>query len=356
MAETFDLAIVGGGIVGTVAALLAHRSRPDWTLLLLDRSEFGQGATRYSAGLATTLTRSPRHRALSLRSQRLYKELAAAVPALPIRRLPLFFVTSETRRGELEVSVHGPRPEPARGEQIAALDRLCGGLALAGDDRVLAAGRVSQGDANGVVCRLVAHLRTSGRADCRERIEIREIHRGSGRLELVATDGGILAARRAIVATGPWILSGPGGRTAARHGIRTKKVVSLLLDRAPAPSSPAIYFFEAGAFLLPLEAEGRWLFSFRCETWDCLPEHGRLRISAEDRAAGLAILERYAPALVSEARGGRVFCDAYAPDGVPLAARDPDHPGLVLAAAGSGSGYRLAPGIADEALRALRRA
>ena len=39
--DVFDLAVVGAGIVGATAAYLAGQERPDWRILLIDRSLVG---------------------------------------------------------------------------------------------------------------------------------------------------------------------------------------------------------------------------------------------------------------------------------------------------------------------------
>jgi hypothetical protein len=50
------------------------------------------------------------------------------------------------------------------------------------------------------------------------------------------------------------------------------------------------------------------------------PEPASLAVDAADRELALSLLARYAPPLAQRAEGGRVFCDAYAPDRLPVAA------------------------------------
>jgi D-hydroxyproline dehydrogenase subunit beta len=64
-----------------------------------------------------------------------------------------------------------------------------------------------------------------------------------------------------------------------------------------------------------------------------------------------AILERYLPGLLGTDRGGRVFCDGYAPDGSPVAIPHPESPAFVVAGAGAGAGFRFAPALAEHAVQ-----
>jgi glycine/D-amino acid oxidase-like deaminating enzyme len=64
-------------------------------------------------------------------------------------------------------------------------------------------------------------------------------------------------------------------------------------------------------------------------------------------------LRRWAPALAGACTGGRVFCDAYSPDGEPVVCALADTGRIVFAGAASGSGYRLAPAIATQAVDLL---
>jgi glycine/D-amino acid oxidase-like deaminating enzyme len=113
------------------------------------------------------------------------------------------------------------------------------------------------------------------------------------------------------------------------------------------------YLFDHGVFLAPLHHEGRWLLSFTSHDWDCPPEASRLTVSEVDRRAGLAMLERYFPALTPACSGARVFCDAYTTDGIPLIARVPGPGDFVVAGGASGVGIRLGPGIGVRAVEAL---
>jgi glycine/D-amino acid oxidase-like deaminating enzyme len=144
----------------------------------------------------------------------------------------------------------------------------------------------------------------------------------------------------------------PGrGRCASRPGISPAAPASASRRwwPCPGPDDPVLYFFDADAFLLPVVERRHWLFSYTCQVWDYAPE-GSHRITEEDRENGLAILTRYCPELAARCTGGRVFCDSYGPEWVPVVTAAAAAPQVVLATAGSGAGYRLGPAIARQAL------
>jgi glycine/D-amino acid oxidase-like deaminating enzyme len=76
-------------------------------------------------------------------------------------------------------------------------------------------------------------------------------------------------------------------------------------------------------------------------------------VSAADISAARDCLRRYSPALAGACRAGRVFCDAYSPDREPVVRALDETGRIVFAGAANGSGYRLAPAIASEAVDLL---
>jgi D-arginine dehydrogenase len=347
-----DLVVVGAGIVGALAAAQAVRRRPDWRVLLVDRGMVGGGATRHSAALCVPFGRTEGHRRMERESDRFYRGLHGELPGLPIRELPCYVVAGEASLEEARTRC------TTEGLREVERDRLEGsfpGLSLAADERLLGGLRASYALPGPVTSALVLGLGGVAGAAVWEGVEITHVRPagddGSG-VELATADGRAIAARRAILAPGPWTLEAPAGELARGAGVRIKKVVALHLDLCPGPEDPVLLFFDADAFLLPVVERRHWLFSFTCQVWDCAPE-GAHRITAADRASGLAVLARYCPAFAARCTGGRVFCDAYGPEWVPVVTAAAAAPQIVLATAGSGAGYRLGPAIARQALDAV---
>src|SRR5258708_7499154 len=93
----FDLAVIGAGIIGSMAAYFASAQMPGWRIALLDRSLVGSGTTSYSVGLDFPYGRSAAQRRIASESSRLFRELRALIPDLPIHDLPFFGVVSMER-------------------------------------------------------------------------------------------------------------------------------------------------------------------------------------------------------------------------------------------------------------------
>lgn len=348
--ERFDLTVIGAGIIGSTAAYFAGARMPGWRIALLDRSVVGGGATLHSVGLDFPYGRTAEQREIARESIRLFGELRAEIPGLPIYDLPFFGVVS----GEnLERVLAGFALDGVREAGAAEKEQLLRSypeLKLSGNQVLLAGCGASYGFPQRITQTLVDRFRESVRNVCWEGVEVERLREVEGGFSLETGDGRTIESRRVLVATGPWMLRGPGEETARGAGVRIKKVAAMHLDRRPQPHDPILFFFDEDAFLLPVQAADRWLFSFTSQEWDCAPEVSRLRINEEDRDLALSILRRYCPSFAEHCNGGRVFCDAYTPTRVPVIA-SAGVPNFVVAGACAGSGYRLAPGIAAAALK-----
>lgn len=348
LSRPFDLAVVGAGMVGAAAAVLARLHAPDPRILVLEQARAGSGASLYSAGLDVPWARDAARRRLMEESGALWPRLRRA-GGVSIRRLSCFAVEP---KGEAQAALDGlcHAARPATPAQRAALAAAVPQLALGPGRQVLSVAGARQGMPGTVASRLAAAAVDAPGSVLWEGTRVDAVRPGEEGYDLSLADGRRVRARRVLVATGPW-LGGPAAGAARAAGVRVKKVAALHLDHAPPPDAPAVLFNAHDAFLLPLPERRQWLFSFTSREWDCEPDPGRLHIGAADRALALEVLARVAPGLVDRAGGGRVFCDAYAPDRLPVVAECA--PGLVVAGACAGSGFRLAPAIAAGALRRL---
>jgi hypothetical protein len=148
----------------------------------------------------------------------------------------------------------------------------------------------------------------------------------------------------------------PGARGAAPIGVpeppavRTKRVAALHAHNDPLPGDRALLFPGDDLFVLPEPELGYSIVSFYRDSWAGRPT-GTGAADHADLHAGRAALRRRSAALAAVAVTGRAYFDAYAADRLPRAHRP--QPGLVYAGAGSGSGVRLAPGIAHDVLSEL---
>jgi len=168
-------------------------------------------------------------------------------------------------------------------------------------------------------------------------------------------DGRQALTRRVILATGSRLVDGLVAGAALKLGLRVKKIVALHLQQCPEHNDPVIFFPDDDAFLLPAIERRQWLFSFTSSVWDCSTDPASLTLTEEDRAAGVALLAHRWPALAAACTGGRASCDCYSDDWTPVIETVDKLGHIVLAGGCSGSGWRLAPAIADEAVRLLSR-
>ena len=181
---------------------------------------------------------------------------------------------------------------------------------------------------------------------------VREVQRRGGTYR-VLTDAGGWSARRVVLACGPWPL--PTTRPTPLSeppGARRKRVAALHVALPVEPGDPLVYFLADDLFVLPL-SPGAALASFYRDEWDTDPDAVDGHPSAEDLRCGTAVLHRRSVAAADAVTGGRAFCDLYAEHRLPVVTSDPARPGLVAIRGGSGSGVRLAPALAAEALRCL---
>lgn len=348
--KDFDLAIVGAGIVGATTAYLAHVRRPEWQIVLLDRSFVGDGATHYSAALDLPFGRTTRQRAMVARSVSFYRDLKTLYPELPIREVPFILMApakdiSNAAGAFIDANLHMASPQEWQQVRLKYPD-----LITPQGHAVMMGGNVRHSSPTQLASALVNKACNDCNVQCWEGAEVRHIQDTPRGHTLIIEDGRRITAKRVVIATGPWLISGPGGAFSQAAGIRTKKVAAMHIDWCPPPDAPVVYFAAEDAFLLPLQEQKKLLLSFTAQEWDCSAEISRLRIDPEDRSLALSILNRYCPALTERCSGGRVFCDAYSLDRAPFVARISTLHSPVIAGACSGSGVRLAPAIALETL------
>lgn len=355
MTRPYDLVIVGGGIVGAWTLWLAQRRFPHWRIVLVERFRNGDGATAHSAGVLLATGRTPREKRLAAFSAEHYREMRGPL-ALRTSEADVFWISDAARVETLrQVAVDfSIEDDPVSRERLS--DRLMSPLDLGANEVLLKGGVATSYDPASIARGLIEASLRSTHVCCVEGAAVRGIQASPTSVDLLLDDGVRILASRAVIAVGPWLASEPFaqsfGALPCVRDLRVKKVVALHVDQAPPPDAVALFLPEADAYLMPLPLRRQWLFSFRADQWDVEPKKHALEISTQDRALALGIVDRYQLGSPDDYLGGRVFCDAYTPTGEPLAERVPDTP-VVIAGAGSGAGFRLSPGLADEALQLL---
>jgi D-hydroxyproline dehydrogenase subunit beta len=351
-----NLAIVGGGITGAWCLHFAAQKFPAWRIILLESSRIAGGATAHSAGVFFAVGRSDRERHLAARSAVHYAAVRNRF-TLESSEAPAYWIADRAALPSLLKMSVGFTVECCQGGLEGATDSW--GLRVVRDtaETLFCGGTSISMEPAAVATALIRHAALSSSASVCEGVGVQQIDAAAGAIELVLSDGSILTAGRIIVAVGPWIAHGPMANgliesVASERDIRIKKVVALHIDRSPVSRSPAIFLHSHDAYLMPIPRRKQWLFSFRSEEWNVKVEGQALTISQIDRDLAHSILGQYFPGLVDHCFGGRVFCDAYTADSEPVvSSRDNDR--LIVVGAGSGAGFRLAPGLAEEAVLRL---
>lgn len=341
-----DLTVVGAGIVGVQAALLARLRHPGWRVVLIDAAQPGRGASGQSAGVFLPGGANDWQRTLWRLGDEVRPMWESLVGELPQRPLAATLICVEPVRSGLYARFQDTDLS------LAPRDRIDLGTEHVyphGDELTfnLRGGHVAD------VAALVQILRELFVAVGGELITgVTVEHANFDAGTLFVTGGKSIVPQRLLACPGPWITSGPWARAATAAGVRTKRIVAFELDLSPSPDDSLVYFWDCEAFLLPLHNRGRWLLSIRSPHWDEPPPNGHPRATPEELRIAGAIIKERAPALAQQIVAVRAATDGYSPGGpvlIPLSERRCSW----LAAACSGSGYRLGAGLALAAVRRL---
>lgn len=339
------VAIVGAGILGCLIARELAARHPEVSLTVLDRDAIGSGASRRSAGLHLPRGATARTRRMSADSHAYYAALKSRHPGLPIYPV-----------GVTVISDRGPAGGPG-GDYLSqacpspAAVAVDGAVVLPDGARAWHIAGCHYADVYQLGQALAADLRPHVRF--LEGVAVTGLVPGAGSVTVLTGTGERLVADSVVLAPGPWLSAPAWGDRVAPFGLRVKKVVAVHIEQRPGPADEAVILDAQDAFLLPVTHRGHWLFSYTSQEWDVDPDALTAGLSAADLGAARDCLRLYSPALADACGAGRVFCDAYSPDREPLVRALDEQGRIVFAGAANGSGYRLGPAIAAEAVDLL---
>lgn len=361
--EVVDLVVVGGGVLGVMTALHARREHPSWSIALLDQQKILQGTTGQSLAIASPGGHSDYIRQLAARSGELYFSHPFSAAVRPRTALLICPTNAET-------SLHEQLAAPVRRADERALRRLA---TLLPDLRIDAAETVYAVDDG------FAHIDTDALGGLLEPADIRVVEGitvsrcdfTGHHWQLSSTDSSSPArpyrAHRVALAVGPW--AGPAvtveGTAVEPPAGRVKRVAALDIPLPGATAADPLVAFPADNLLLAPHP-GRIAVSYRRTQWreDELPDVTSSRWAetarsvphdAEDLAEGRSALARRSLLLAGRADGGPAFWDSYLPDSAPQVVSPAGSRRLVRLTGGAGSGVRLAPALAEAAVRTLRQ-
>lgn len=210
MAESADVVVIGGGIVGCAVTMSLARALPQARIVVIDRGPIAGATSGSCMGHLMVTPDDAQHYALSAHSVALWRQLAAEVgadggfdynptgalyladSAADLELLPQLrdqFVQNGDRADILD-------PRQLRGLEPGLADDLPGALFYPGDGVVLPM------TACGAMLRLAQ--RANARTLVRPGVAVTGIERAAGRVAGVVTATGRIAAGHVVVAAGVW--------------------------------------------------------------------------------------------------------------------------------------------------------
>jgi len=338
-----DVVVVGAGIFGAAAACFLAQRRMH--VLVLERGEVASGATGWTSGIVRVhYTNEPEAR-LALRSRRYFREWPDLIGGTAgFRETGFLRIVGPHDREHLEANVAMLRRigTPVDLLEPDALRELQPDLAVA--DVGGAAYEPEGGYAAGVeATQSLVDRAVAGGAEIRRGVRVTALRAEDGRITGVETAQGTIACGRALVAAGAWtgpLLRGLG----VELPVRVKLIRAGLIAHPPARpvGHMTVYDDAIGTYYRP-DAGVRTEFGLRY-LWDADPDTLASSVGLDVLADGARHLVRRIPAL---AEGGLARAwgapDGFSSDGAPIFGAVPGVEGLYLAAAGSGTGFKIAP-------------
>ncbi|MEO3388315.1 TIGR03364 family FAD-dependent oxidoreductase [Mesorhizobium sp. CAU 1741] len=252
---TYDLAVVGAGIVGLAHALAA--AKRGLSVVVIDRDAQANGASIRNFGLVVVTGEEPgRQRRLAERSREIWLELAVSAGINILHRGLLVAAQRQEAVHLLEAFVTSPQgagcslltaEEMHRRQPGLNPDGLRGGLFSPMEIRV---------ESREAIPRIAAHLRDRWKVEFRFGCHVHAV--GEGRLE---TSAGVIQARRSVICPGDDLV-GLFPSVIAQHEVTRCKLQMLRL----APGGPSL----GSAVVSDLSL-------IRYGGYSCLPEADALR-------------------------------------------------------------------------------
>ncbi|MGC5052395.1 NAD(P)/FAD-dependent oxidoreductase [Micromonospora sp. DT48] len=345
-----DCLVVGGGIIGASVAHQAASRHPGWAVHLLDPRGIGCGTTAASAGLYVPFGATTGIRSLVRDGEPVFSAYRSFVAEDTIRELRFLVVLRTTARSAFLATMAGGAAHEPTSDDLAWLADRYPECDLAGHEivRLDGAYRVRAGELAGQLVAASPNVRVVAAS-------VNAVRRHERRW-LVEHDHGTTTAARVVLAVGPWdlpALDAPAPPVAHPPEDR-KRVVALHAYNAPTATDRAVYFLDDDVFLLPEPRLGYTVTSFYLDRWDQPPGIGEPVPTPSDQAAGRAVVaRRVGPSFAATCAGGRAGTDVYQAQRLPAVLWLDADGSLLFAGAGSGSGVRLAPGMAARAVDRL---
>jgi sarcosine oxidase, subunit beta len=347
MAETADVVVVGGGVIGTSIAF-ALASAGVKRVVLLEKSALANGASGRSSALVRMHYTNAEDARLAWASYPVFRDWVERMGGPPVfRRTGVLAVVGPEDAAALRSNV-----EILRGIGIDTTAVSPGELetlqpCLNVDDIGAAAYEPASGYASPADVvegfRRQAHARG---AQIRQWTPVTRIVRRESAVTGVDTPAGRIDAGAVVLAAGAWApaLCKQIGFTL---DARPKAIDTMLVTRPPELSTPHMVVLDhvQGTYFRP-ESDVLTIAGVPCQVWDIDPDTMATGLPASAPLEGAQLLTQRFPAMQGAelARGYRAF-DCYSPDRHAILGAAPGIDRLYLATAFSGSGFKIAPAV-----------
>jgi sarcosine oxidase subunit beta len=348
MAETCDILIVGGGVIGTsIAHSLAQRRVGK--VVLLEKSYLGAGSSGKSGAIIRQHYSNRLTASMAQKSLRVFEHFNDLVGGPPVfTHTGMVIVINDRDRAGLEANLAmqqelGIDVRLISGQELSSIDsnaRLAEGELAAFESE---AGYV---EAVQVVASFAEAARKLG-ADIRQGVEVKKVVRDGQKVAGVQTDAGRYHCRTVILATGPWAarLTQEAGCRVPVQACRTQ----VALFRQPPDfgrAGPVYGDFVHGIYFKPTHGEMIHAGSLAGEELKDPVDPDQYNEAADGAwlpqvRQGLG--RRYPALHRGYGRGGYGALYGITPDWHPILDRLPGWEGAYCAVGFSGHGFKMSP-------------
>ncbi|EHL31245.1 FAD-dependent oxidoreductase [Legionella drancourtii] len=348
--KQYDLAIIGGGIIGLMTALVSKITCPHLHIAIIEQSSLATGASLYSAGLSAPISKGIFTAELIKRSKNVISDLSKHLN-LGLTFTPCLHLINEENVLNFKENYLGNTLEEISPSKIKnlSLDKLT----IPRDKQCFMSNNdVHYASITQLIARISYFLKDQ-QVSIYEASLVEEIEAQDGFCHIKCTHGLLIKATQLVIATGPWLtykIKTNFSEEMKAAPSFVKKIIAFHLNQKPTEHNSVIMMHDDDSFLLPLPYSYQWLFSLNSQEMVDNPQQSHT-ISKDELSLGTHILEQYGLDFTALFSGGRVFCDSYSKNREVNIQKIA--PNIVNISGASGSGYRLSYGIAQKAMELI---
>ncbi|GAA3627176.1 FAD-dependent oxidoreductase [Flavivirga jejuensis] len=350
--EYFDLIIIGGGYVGAWCAFLGANMFSEWKIAVIDKSKMGSGASYFGADLDFPNNLTDEIKKMSALSRVHFNNITSEILDFPSVRLEAYAIGKPD-------SFNKNRFE----KKLRQSNSSCNQLNISKKKVQLQKEQEIHGpiecyraiDKSSISKLLLASQYQGRNVEIIEHSEVINVKYDRECLlnNILLADGREFSSRFVITSIGPWSLQIPWIKK-FKVDWKIKKIICFYIDIFPNRKDSVLYFLDEDSFLMPMLEQKKWLFSVSSEEWNCSPKEP-LKITEDELDRAIAILNKYVPNMIPYLSKGRVFCDTYSSKRQPITVAEFRNPTHLIAGGCGGSGYRLAPALAEKTINTLAK-